>query len=289
MPNRSALRQPSGLVSSRGSLRATAALLLLLVLLAGCQSAPMTGRSQFLAFSPSTENQIGQQAWDETLAEASQKGTLVSSGSQAERVQRVGAAIAEAALRHPDTARIAEGYSWDFVLLRDDQVNAWALPGGHSAVYTGLFTVVQNDDELAVVLGHEVAHALARHSGERMTQGVFVNLGLTVAQVLSGDMDSQSREVLMQSLGIVGQAGVILPFSRQHESEADHIGLLLAADAGYDPRAAITLWTRMGERGGERPPEILSTHPSEATRIERLEELMPQALEIYERSSQTSP
>lgn len=263
-------------------LRSRWSLALLLPCLLACQSAPITGRSQFLPFSTGIENDIGRSTWQQTLDEARQKGVLVQGGGLAERVQRVGREIADAARRNPETATIAGGYAWDFVLLRDEQVNAWALPGGHAAVYTGLFTVVQGDDELAVVLGHEVAHALARHSGERMAQGILVGLGLSVAQVLSGDMDSASRDLLLQSLGLVGQAGVILPFSREHESEADYIGLLLAAGAGYDPRAAISLWERMGAQGGSQPPEILSTHPSEATRIARLEDHMPEALEVYE-------
>lgn len=265
--------------------RSIAVLVLAVSLLpAACTSAPLTGRSQFLPFPVSVENDLGASAWEETLAEAQQQGTLVTSGPQAAEVRRVGDAIAEAAKRNPETQATAESYDWQFVLLKSSQVNAWALPGGRSAVYTGLLQVATSEDELAAVMGHEVAHALARHSGERMAQTMMVTAGLSLATLLSGDMEPEDRTLMLASLGIVGQAGVILPFSRTHESEADEIGLLLAADAGYDPRAAVTLWEKMAALGGERPPELLSTHPSEATRIEQLSELMPKAMKVWERA-----
>jgi predicted Zn-dependent protease len=252
--------------------------------LAACQSAPITGRSQVLLMSLADENALGAQSWDEALGQAKQDGTLVRHGPQAARVQRVGKAIAAAAMRHPETRDLAGSYDWEFVLLNDDQVNAWALPGGRSAVYTGLLKVTQNEAELASVMGHEVAHALARHSGERLSQTLLVHGTLSMAQLFSGDMEPENRALMLASLGVVGQAGVLLPFSRAHESEADHIGLLLAADAGYDPRASVRLWQRMAELSGSRSFEFLSTHPSEATRIERLNELMPKALKIWEKA-----
>ncbi len=265
--------------------RLLAVMLLLACLMpVACQTAPLTGRYQFLPIPESTENEIGQSAWDQTLADAKAQGTLVTQGAAAKMVQRVGMAIAAAAKRHPETRELAESYSWEFVLLSSDQINAWALPGGRSAVYTGLLTVATNESELAAVMGHEVAHALARHSGERMAQNMMVQAGLTVANLLSGEMTEENRGLLMSSLGMVGEAGVLLPFSRAHESEADEIGLFLAADAGYDPRGSVRLWQKMGELGGERPPELLSTHPSEATRIEKLSDLMPKALKVYKKA-----
>jgi len=262
------------------STRLTAGLLALVLLGTGCQSAPITGRQQFLPFPISVENSIGESAWVDTLSQAQADGSLVTSGPRQARVQTIGAAIAEAAKRNPDTHDVAVSYDWQFALIASDQVNAWALPGGKCAVYTGLMNVAQGDDQLAAVMGHEVAHALARHSGERMAQTSVVTLGLTAAQLLSGEMTDEDRALLLASLGIAGQV-TVMKFSRDHESEADHIGLLLAADAGYDPRAAVTLWENMAAQGGERPPELLSTHPSEATRIKRLQELMPEAMAIW--------
>jgi len=249
-----------------------------------CTSAPLTGRSQFLPFPVSVENEIGANAWEEALSQADQQGTLVIAGPQALEVQRVGQAIADAARRHPETRPLTQSYDWEFVLIESEQVNAWALPGGRSAVYTGLLGVATDEDELAAVMGHEVAHALARHAGERMAQALIVNAGLTAAMLLSDDMDPEDRELLLASLGLVSEAGVLLPFSRTHESEADEIGLLLAADAGYDPRAAVRLWKKMGALGVDRPPELLSTHPSEATRIANLTELMPEAMKVWKRA-----
>lgn len=264
--------------------RTPALLLAALALCTACQTAPLTGRRQFLPLPPSVENEIGANAWAETLAAAQTDGSLVTTGPRAQRVQRVGRAIEAAAKRHPETKELAETYEWEFVLLSSTQVNAWALPGGKCAVYTGLLDVATEESELAAVMGHEVAHALARHSGERMSQTMLVNLGLTAAALLSGDMDEEDRTLLMASLGLATQAGVLLPFSRAHESEADEIGVLLSADAGYDPRGAITLWQKMGALGGERPPELLSTHPSETTRVADLEDLMPKATKIWNRA-----
>lgn len=256
----------------------------LLLLSTACSSAPLTGRSQFLPFPVSMENEMGASAWAETLAAAQQDGSLLTKGPQAAEVQRVGHAIADAAKRNPETRETAESYDWEFVLIKSEQVNAWALPGGRSAVYTGLLKVATTEAELAAVMGHEVAHALARHSGERMAQNMMVTAGLSLAALLSGEMDTEDRALMLASLGMVSEAGVLLPFSRTHESEADEIGLMLAADAGYDPRAAVRLWEKMAALGGERPPELLSTHPSEATRIEQLTELMPKAMKIWERA-----
>jgi len=256
----------------------------LCLLSVACTSAPLTGRSQFLPFPASVENEIGANAWEEALLEADQEGVLVTSGPQAAEVRHVGRAIANAAKRHPETSQLTQGYDWEFVLIESDQVNAWALPGGRSAVYTGLLGVATDEDELAAVMGHEVAHALARHAGERMTQVLIVNAGLTAAMLLSEDMDPEDRELLLASLGLVSETGVLLPFSRTHESEADEIGLLLSADAGYDPRAAVRLWKKMAALSADRPPELLSTHPSEATRLADLAEIMPEAMQVWMRA-----
>ena len=175
----------------------------------------------------------------------------------------------------------ANKFRWDFKLI-DDQamVNAWALPGGKTAVYTGLLPITGDIDSLAIVMGHEVAHALAHHGAERMSQGVLLQVGMIGASVSMRDMDYEDRTMIMAGLGLGVQLGVVLPFSRDHESEADEIGLMLAANAGYNPEAAIGLWERM-DASGEEPPEWLSTHPNSDTRIQRLRELMPKAMALY--------
>ena len=175
----------------------------------------------------------------------------------------------------------ANKFRWEFKLI-DDQamVNAWALPGGKTAVYTGLLPITGDIDSLAIVMGHEVAHALAHHGAERMSQGVLLQVGMIGASVSMRDMDYEDRTMIMAGLGLGVQLGVVLPFSRDHESEADEIGLMLAANAGYNPEAAIGLWERM-DASGEEPPEWLSTHPNSDTRIQRLRELMPKAMALY--------
>ena len=191
------------------------------------------------------------------------------------RVQEVGRRIA-AVSGHPD-------WDWQFTVFDNDEPNAFALPGGKVGVYTGLFKVAKNDDQLATVLAHEVGHAIARHGAERMSQGLLAQLGGVAVGVATGS------EAYVQAYTQLATLGVILPYSRTQESEADEIGLMLMARAGYDPRQAIDLWENFQALGGDRPPEFLSTHPSEGTRIERLEKLMPKALEIYRNSGgQTS-
>ncbi|MFT7463465.1 MAG: putative Zn-dependent protease [Pseudohongiellaceae bacterium] len=248
-----------------------------LALAVGCTTVPGSDRSQFNFIPRSTADSLGNDAWQQALAEA----TVVQSGTQAEMIQRIGKRIIAAAERlYPKRAK---GYTWQFALIDEPQtVNAWALPGGKSAVYTGLLTVTQDEKSLAMVMGHEVAHVLAHHGSERMSQGMGLQGVMIIAQLATADRDPEQQGQMMQLLGMAGQAGVILPFSRNHESEADHLGLMMAADAGYNPQAAVSLWQRMAATGGgERPPEFMSTHPSEATRIKRLQELMPEALKLF--------
>lgn len=257
--------------------------LALTLLLAACATVVGSGRSQFQLVPLETEMSLGAQAWDEALAEATQ----ITSGPDYQMVQRIGRRIAEAAPRLPGE-NPANQFDWEFVLLDDpEMVNAWALPGGKSAVYTGLLEITQDEDSLAVVIGHEVFHALGRHGAERMTQSLGVAMVLELASVGVADMPPEQADTIMQALGVAGTYGALMPFSRKHESEADEWGLYLAADAGYDPRAAIGLWKRMAEaNSGPRPPELLSTHPSANTRIERLQEAMPRALSIWREAQQ---
>ena len=265
--------------------RLPAALLLasgLLPALAACSAVPGTGRSQLVFLSPAQEMNLGAEAYDSMLADAK----LVTAGPDAEMVARIGARIAAAAVElYPDSS--AKDFAWEFKLIDDPQtVNAWALPGGKCAVYSGLLPVTGDEDSLAIVMGHEVSHAIARHGAERMSHSVVLQGALIGAAVSTRKMDGEQRTAVMAALGVGSQVGVMLPFSRSHESEADELGLYLAAYAGYDPRSAIGLWERMGASGGARPPEWLSTHPSERTRIKRLRGHMPKALGYYEQSQQ---
>jgi predicted Zn-dependent protease len=191
-------------------------------------------------------------------------------------VRRVGERIAYVAAPDMPNAQ------WEFVVFDDDdQVNAFAMPGGKVAVYTGIFKVAKTEDDLAVVIGHEVAHVAAGHGNERVTQQLLAAGGALALQFGTNDLDSQTRQMLMAAYGAGSTLGFLLPYSRYHESEADEIGLIYAAKAGYDPRAAIGFWQRMEALKSGSPPEFLSTHPSGATRVKKLNALMPEAYNIY--------
>ncbi len=239
----------------------------------GCGQVSGTGRSQLNAFSVSDEIRLGDQAYAEMLTGVQ----TIDSGPEHEMVVEVTDRIAAAARRlHPE---IADRFDWEVVLIDDDQVvNAWALPGGKMAVYTGILPYTKTPDGLAAVMGHEAAHAIARHGGENLTRQGLVNLVLLGAGAAADDDDGIYIAAAATAYGLLGETA----FSRSQESEADELGIFIAADAGYDPREAIPLWERMGARGGE-PPEFLSTHPNSQTRIRRLEALMPAAMEIRRR------
>jgi predicted Zn-dependent protease len=249
--------------------------------LAGCHRVVGTNRSQVNVLSRSQEADLGRDAYETATANEQ----IIRSGPDAEMVRRVGLRIVRAASELYPT-NPADHYDWTFVLIDDDDViNAWAAPGGWVAVYTGLLKVTEDEAGLAVVMGHEVAHVLARHSGEQVSQALIMNGVMTVGVSAMGDTDPATREIAMQAMGIGGQYGVALPFSRLHEAEADEIGLFLTAEACYDPREAIAVWNRMSSINPNRPPEFLSTHPDIDNRIELLQDFMPQAMAIYRRCS----
>jgi predicted Zn-dependent protease len=252
--------------------RRFAVAVLLLVVLAvpmGCETVPYTGRRQIQLVSPNEEAQMGVQSFKEIVG----KATLSTDPQINAMVQRVGSRIA---------AVTDLGDQWEFRVIQDDkQANAFALPGGKVAVYTGMLPITRDEAGLAAVLGHEIAHVLARHGGERLSQQMGVQ---TVTQVLAGMSSSNPATVQLVSaaLGAGASVGVLLPWGRAQESEADHLGLILMAKAGYDPRASLDLWKRMAEASkGQRPPEFLSTHPAEATRIQQIEGWLPEALTYY--------
>jgi predicted Zn-dependent protease len=252
---------------------ALSAALLAMSIAAACTTVPYTGRSQLQLMSAQQESQMGIQAYQETLS----KAKLSANAGQSEMVARVGGRIA-AATGHPE-------YQWEYRLIQDDkQVNAFALPGGKVAVYTGILPITRDESGLAAVLGHEIGHVIARHGGERVSQQLLVNVGLETTMAALSSGNPATVQAVASLLGAGATVGVILPWSRAQESEADHLGLILMAKAGYDPHAARNLWVRMSaaSQGSGRPPEFLSTHPSDPTRIRQIEAWLPEAMQYYQ-------
>ena len=251
------------------------------------EESAFTGRERLIESSMEQEAALGAQAYTEILSGEQR----VTSGPLPALVQDIMqrlvtvAPALETALveeRAAATRTDWDAFDWEVTVLQSEQANAFCLPGGKMAVYTGIVEVAQNDDALAAIMGHEIAHALLRHGGERMAHQKLVQVGAIAAGVAVGDMEPQQQRMVLAALGAGAQYGVLLPFSRNHEIEADYIGLLLTAAACYDPRAAVGLWERMGEAaGGQAPPEFMSTHPGHGTRIQQLQEWMPQALEVH--------
>ena len=242
----------------------------LLLGLSACQTVEYTGRSQVNLISDSQEKKLGTEAYQDIL-----KKTPVSKRSDWQaQLQRVGQRIAAAAAR-PD-------YQWEFKVLQGQEVNAFCLPGGKVAFWEGIMPVVQDDNGVAVVMGHEVAHALARHGAERMSQSMSAQV---IGQILTagvGIANPAFAEDFAKLYGLGTSVGVILPWGRAQESEADHIGLILMAKAGYDPSAAVGFWERMSKlQQGGKPPEFLSTHPSDETRINQIKQWLPEAQKYY--------
>jgi metalloendopeptidase OMA1, mitochondrial len=250
--------------------------LTLVVLLAAvaCETVPITGRSQLLLIPEGTEVKMGLDSYQEILS----KAKVSTDPRLNEQLTRVGRRIAEATER--------KDYQWEFKVIEDPQVNAFCLPGGKVAVYTGMFPVARDDAGLAAVVGHEVAHAVARHGGERMSQQLAAQ-GLTLAgtQALMAGRDPATVQLVAAALGAGVTVGVLRPFSRAQESEADHLGLIYMAKAGYHPSASRDLWKRMAERSGGQSESalaaFLSTHPAPAARVTQIEGWIPEAMQHY--------
>ncbi|HET7317693.1 MAG TPA: M48 family metallopeptidase [Nitrospirota bacterium] len=259
--------------------------ILLLVILASfflsCQTVPITGREQ-LSFVPAS--QILPMSFNQ-YQDFLSKHKVVDQGEQAALVKRVGSRIEHAVERyfaeHGLSSRLA-GYQWEFHLVDDKEVNAWCMPGGKVVVYTGILPVTKDENGLGVVLGHEIAHAVANHGGERMSQSLLVEMGgLTLDAALSQN-PSKTNDLFLAAYGLGTQVGILLPYSRTQESEADHLGLIFMAMAGYDPHGAVTFWERMiASQHGKTPPELLSDHPADARRIENIKGLLPEAMQYY--------
>ena len=254
------------------------------------EEVPVTGREQLVELSREQEAELGLQSYRQVL---SQEQVLSDNSEAAQTVREISAAIIRAAAEmdlEQDmgwTFGVLEGepqtgptLQWDANLIQSDQANAFALPGGKIAVYTGILPIAGSENGLAIIIGHEVAHVIARHGAERMALQKLTQMGTLAAGVAVADMSSTQQRAILGALGAGAALGLNLPFSRKHESEADYIGLMFAARACFDPREAPELWQRMGEAGGARPPEWQSTHPSSDTRIRQFQQWMPEALEV---------
>lgn len=260
----------------------TAALWLSTILMVtGCSTVPLTGRKQLDLVS---SDQVMSMSADQYRQFMSQH-EIVTATAAARDVEQVGRRIAGAVGRYLQgrgEGRLVEGYRWEFHLVREDSANAWAMPGGKVAVYTGILDVARNPNGLATVMGHEVAHAVARHGNERMSHALLTQMGGVVLETALSHQPARTAELFMAAYGAGSQLGILLPYSRLQESEADRLGLIFMAMAGYDPRGAVAFWDRMAaEQQGGRPPEFLSTHPGHDTRIDQIRRHMPEALRFY--------
>lgn len=241
-----------------------------------CATVPITGRKQTKLLPESSLNEMALTSYRQFLNE----NRVSTDQIQVNKVREVGQNIrgaVETFYRAQGMTNKLSGFSWEFNLVDDPTVNAWAMPGGKIVVYTGLLPIAENTDGLAVVMGHELAHALAHHGNERMSQGLLVQLGGIGLAVALSEKPAVTQALFMQAYGVAAQVGAMLPFSRLHESEADEIGLYLMAIAGYNPEEAAPFWRRMNAGAGSRPPAFLSTHPDPENRARRLQALIPKA------------
>lgn len=257
------------------------AVLLTALFVLGCSTVPITGRRQLSLVPSSQLMALSAQSYNEVLTESK----VVKNTSEAQMISRVGNNIKNAVEQYMAQNNLSSelaGFEWEFTLIDENTVNAWAMPGGRVAFYTGILPICQNDAGVAVVMGHEVAHAIANHGGERMSQGLAQQLGGVALNVALQEQPQLTQQLAMTAFGLGSNVGYILPHSRLQESEADEIGLIFMAMAGYDPSEAPKFWKRMqANEQGARPPEFLSTHPAPETRIKDLEKLVPKAMKYY--------
>ena len=270
-----------GRIRSQWGLPASLAVLFLV----SCSSVALTGRKQLNVVS---DQQMLATSTDQ-YAQFMKENKLSSDAEQTARIKRVGAkiqaAVEEYARKNNRTSDL-QGYAWEFNLVESKEVNAWCMPGGKVVFYTGIMPVCQDDDGVAVVMGHEVAHAVAKHGAERMTQNLAVQGGGAALSTVLATKSPQTQQLWMSAFGAGAQYGVLMPFERGQESEADHLGLIFMGMAGYDPNHAVEFWQRMSKATGsaEKPPEFMSTHPSDENRIKKIQNEMPEALKYYKKS-----
>ncbi|MDP3463789.1 MAG: M48 family metallopeptidase [Bacteroidales bacterium] len=255
----------------------------LLVFALSCSKVPITGRKQLKLVPASQMMTMSFQQYSQFLKE----NKLSTDAQKTAMVKTVGQKIQKAVDKYFAEKGLSsqlKGYQWEFNLIESPEANAWCMPGGKVVFYTGILPITQNETGLAVVMGHEVAHAVAEHGSERVSQGLITELGGMALAVAIQEKPEQTQALWMTAFGLGSQVGVLLPFSRLHESEADRLGLIFMAMAGYNPHEAIKFWERMAKmKNGQSPPEFLSTHPSDATRIAQINKWLPEAMKYYKK------
>jgi predicted Zn-dependent protease len=249
-------------------------LIIFTFLLAACSTVPLTGRRQLSLIPDAQINSLSFQNYQQVLKESK----VVTGTEESRLVKSVGENIAYAVeqfMREQGMQDEIEGFQWEFNLLAEDIVNAWCMPGGKVAFYSGIMPICKDEQGVAVVMSHEIAHAIAEHGSERMSQQLTAQLGGAALSVALSQKPQQTQQLANTAFGLGAQYGVLLPFSRTHESEADELGLYFMAMAGYNTEAAVPFWQRMAAQGGGSPPEFLSTHPAPETRIRDIEKTIP--------------
>ncbi|PZF73471.1 M48 family metallopeptidase [Taibaiella soli] len=257
---------------------------LVIIMLTACYKNPVTGRKSINLVDESTMNSLSAQQYA-TFLSSNPTVSATSGNKDAEMVTRVGNRMAAAIteyLRSKGQENLIKNYKWEFNLVNNKEANAWCMPGGKVVVYTGIMPIVQNETSLAVVMGHEIAHAIARHGDERMSQELMVEAGGTALSVAMASQPGTTQSIFNQVYGVGGQLGT-LAYSRKHESEADHMGLIFMAIAGYNPSEAVGFWQRMATAASssQKPPAFLSTHPSDQQRIQQIQQWLPEAMKYY--------
>lgn len=259
----------------------SAGLILSLIFLSSCSTVPLTGRKQLTAIPASQMLALSAESYAQVLNES----TLSTNDYYVSTVRKVGedlTAAVEEYLRNNNLESAIEGYQWQYNVIISEQLNAWCMPGGQIAFYEGILPVCRDENGIAVVMGHEIAHAVAQHGNERMSQQLAIQMGGIALSEALRNQKQETLELAMVAFGVGSQLGVQLPYSRTHESEADELGLYFMAMAGYDPREAPVFWERMEKLSTDRPPEFLSTHPDPVNRVAHLNRIMPKAMEYYQ-------
>ena len=252
-----------------------------LLFLYSCSTVAISNRKQIKLIPNSTMFTTSFQQYDGFLKEHK----LSTNKHQSQMVKNVGLKIQKAVEKYfadKGMSSSLKGYNWEFNLVDDPQINAWCMPGGKVVVYTGILAATKDETGLAVVMGHEIAHAIADHGNERMSQQLVLQMGGAALSTALESKPEETKALWMTTFGVGAQYGAVLPFSRLHESEADHLGLIFMAMAGYNPNEAVNFWTRMSKMGGQKPPEFMSTHPSDETRIKQIKEHLPEAMKYYQ-------
>lgn len=250
------------------------------IFLYSCATVPLTGRKQLSLVNESEVMALSLSQYDQFI----KTNKISTNKTETERIRRVGGKIATAVEKYFSDKGLSsylEGYKWEFNLIEDKTVNAWCMPGGKVVVYTGILPLMKNDAQLATVMSHEIAHAVARHGGERMSEQLVAQGTGVVLSVAISQKPKETQQLAMAAFGVVTQVGYLLPFSRTHEYEADELGLYFMAMAGYDPNQSVDFWKTMAANNQSSAPELLSTHPLDANRIARISQKLPEAMKYY--------